>query len=309
MEQYNLRDKLTIGILSYNVAGKLRQCLASIQKHLPYCRVIVWDNSSEDDSVNVVRQEFPEVQLVNSSENLWFAEGCNQLVRQCRTKYVMLLNADVFIEDSKIYGLIGFIEKHRDVVAVSPSIMDNQQIRHAAHKPITPLLSIARDSFVGKMLKYSRWYKNAMFNNYAAHNVFFAPKITNCCCVLNRRLFLNLGGFDSDQLLYWTEEEFALRARRSGYRMAVYGPYQVVHEHGSSTSTLAKGLLRAIYVRDRIGYMRKNFGLFRSVLVETAILLRPKIWNSIYDYVCFLRYKSQIERFSYKIKQLKANLI
>ena len=289
-------DKLTAAVLSYNVSPKLRVCLKSIRTHLPLCKTIVWDNGSTDDSVPMVRREFPGVEIISSPENLLFAEGCNHLVQQCRTEYVLVMNADIFLQNDRVLDILSFMGAHEDLIAVSPAVKDAGRLRHLAHEAITPALAIARDSVLGKILRRTRWYRSALFENIQPDEVFCAPKITNCCCILRRKPFLALGGFHPAQLLYWTEEDFALRVAETGYRQAVYGRCSVVHEHGSSTAKLPFSLLRAIVVRDRLSYMRRNFSFLATVIVELAVFFRPRLWYSLYYWYCFLRHRRELNR-------------
>ena len=291
-----IRDRLTAAVLSYNTSPKLRLCLKSIRTHLPSCKTVVWDNGSTDDSVLMVRRKFPDVEIISSPENLLFAEGCNHLIQHCQTEYVLLMNADIFLQNDQLSDILPFMEAHEDLIAVSPAVKDAGRLRHLAHEAITPALAIARDSVLGKMLQRTRWDHRALFENVQPDEVFCAPKITNCCCIIRRDGFVALGGFHPDQLLYWTEEDFALRAGEAGYRQAVFGRCSVVHEHGSSTAKLPFPLLRAIVVRDRLSYMRRHFGFLATVIVELAVFFRPKLWYSIYYWYCFFTHRRELNR-------------
>ncbi len=291
----NTGELLTVGILNYNSAEKVKTCLDSVMTYLPDCFVVVWDNASTDNSVTVIQRKFPQVCLRKSSINLWFAEGCNQLVRVCKTPYVLLMNADIRLENRRIIEILSFMQSEDRIVAVSPSINDNGRLRHSAHDLMTPMLIVARDTFLGKVLRRTDWYRCAAYAKVDPNRVFFSRKITNCCCVLRRDAFLSLGGFDASQLLYWTEEAFAWKAASVGYWQAVYGKCSVLHDHGASTSTLAKSFLRAIVVRDRWSYTRRHFGWLSNVLVEILILLRPRFWQIVKDYISYWRHRSRIK--------------
>ena len=296
-------ELLSVGVLSYNASDRLQVGLASLRQYLPGCPVMVWDNCSSDDSATVVSTLFPEVELVNSAVNLLFPEGCNQLVCRCDSRYLLLMNADVFLEDDSILGLVDFMEEHADLLATSPAVRDGGRTRHMAHDVVTPMLTVARDSVLGKVFRRTRWYRQAMHEQSAPNQVFFVPKITNSCCVLRCQAFVDLGGFHPGQFLYWTEEDIALRAAAAGYRQAVVGSSVVGHQHGTSTSTLPRSVLRAMIVHDRVAYMRRNFGALAAALVELAVALRPKIWHSAYNYACYLRHAGQLRRTSGTIRE------
>jgi len=289
-----LREKLSAAVLSFNTASKLESCLRSLETFLPGSPVVVWDNASRDDSREMVRARFPEVELVASPENLLFAEGCNRSIERCRTELVVIMNADVRLEDDAFADIVELMEASPELVAVSPSVEDDGRLRHMAHEVVTPSLAIARDSVLGMILRRTRWYRRAMLEDVPPDAVFRAPKITNCCCVVRRDAFLAMGGFDRRQLLYWSEEVFAIRAAEKGYEQAVYGTCRVSHEHGSSTGTLPSSLLRAIVVRDRLAYMSRHFGMAAALLVELAVFPRLKLWRSASDWWNFFRHRREM---------------
>ena len=119
------------------------------------------------------------------------------------------MNADICLVDRGILEILRFMQSDDRIVGVSPSIRDKGELRHSACDLMTPMLAVARDTFIGKLLRRTDWYRRAAYLEVDPNSVFFSPKITNCCCVLRRDAFLSLGGFDTSQLLYWTEEAFA----------------------------------------------------------------------------------------------------
>jgi hypothetical protein len=299
---------LSIGILSYNTSGKLRKCLNSIREHLRDIPVAVLDNASTDDSVEMVKREFPDIRLYQSKENLFFAWGCNQLAEFCTTRYVLLMNADVFFGDSSVTEIVKYMDENPQIIATSPLIQDGSILWHRASGIITPWRCIARDSIAQRFLKKTRWFRRVMFEDVPLNNPFIVPKITNGSCVVRRKEFLEAGGFSYEQILYWTEEEFALRVKRLGYLQAVYGKAVVYHEHGSSTKTLPKSLIRAIHVRDRIHYMRREYGLSAVIIVEFMLMLRLQIWKSFADYLHFIHHHRTIRLIVKRICKNKNNL-
>src|SRR5664279_4789137 len=88
--------KLTVIIVSYNVCHFLEQCVKSVIKatHSLNVDIIVVDNSSEDDSVSMIRNRFPEVKLIVNPDNRGFSKANNQAIRQSDSDYILLLNPD-----------------------------------------------------------------------------------------------------------------------------------------------------------------------------------------------------------------------
>jgi len=90
------RPDVTIIIVNWNTKEYLRACLRSLPDGAGdlSLQVVVVDNASGDGSVEMVRREFPEVELIASDENLGFARGNNAALSRARGRYVFLLNPD-----------------------------------------------------------------------------------------------------------------------------------------------------------------------------------------------------------------------
>ena len=104
---------LSIVIVSWNVRDLLRQCLHSVLADSQTCKleVIVVDNVSTDGSVEMVRQRFPWVRLIESQENLGFAGGNNLAIRQSTGRFVLLLNPDTEVKPGALAMMLNFMKK------------------------------------------------------------------------------------------------------------------------------------------------------------------------------------------------------
>ena len=128
-------EKLAIVILNWNGAKKLRQYMPSV---LRYSRdeatVYVADNASTDDSLQLLREEFPEVKLIVLEKNWGFADGYNKALSQIETEYYLLLNSDIEVTHHWLTPLIEFMDAHQEVAACQPkllSIFDRDKFEYA----------------------------------------------------------------------------------------------------------------------------------------------------------------------------------
>lgn len=87
--------------------------------------VVVVDNGSTDNSVEIIKSEFPTVKLLAFNENYGFAEGYNRAIRQLGYKYSLLLNSDVAVSPHWLEPLYEYLEENRDVAAVQPKILSD----------------------------------------------------------------------------------------------------------------------------------------------------------------------------------------
>src|SRR5438445_268962 len=125
------RLDLAIVILNYNVRDLLRACLRSIERSATRLRLEVWvvDNGSDDDSIALVRQEFPGVNL-RASENGGFARGNNLALREILARasghglprYVLLLNPDTELPPRPLDAMVTLLDEPPELGAARPKV-------------------------------------------------------------------------------------------------------------------------------------------------------------------------------------------
>lgn len=95
---------LTISIVSHNTRNLLRDCLSSVYDNIKDIKfeVIVVDNNSTDDSLEMVKKKFPQVTLVENKENVGFAKANNQVLNRGRGRFFLLLNSDTKVLTCRI---------------------------------------------------------------------------------------------------------------------------------------------------------------------------------------------------------------
>lgn len=116
--------KIAVIILNWNGADLLRKFLPSVCAHTNahIADVIVVDNGSDDNSVEVLKQEFPQVKTLLFPQNCGFAAGYNKALEMLDYKYAVLLNSDVETTPHWLEPLLEFAEDNPDVAACQPKI-------------------------------------------------------------------------------------------------------------------------------------------------------------------------------------------
>ena len=117
-----MKKQVAVVILNYNGSQMLRRFLPSVLANSPESEVIVADNASTDDSVAVMRNEFPSVPLLLLDKNYGFAEGYNRALQQVDAEYYLLLNSDVEVAEGWLAPLLENMNVHEDVAACQPKL-------------------------------------------------------------------------------------------------------------------------------------------------------------------------------------------
>src|SRR3954454_8974212 len=114
-----MRDDVTVVVVAYNALPWLERCLQSVDGY----DAVVVDNGSTDGSVELVRERFPAVRLIEQG-NVGMGGGNNAGMRAARGRYFFLLNSDAWVVGDAIEELAGFADRHADAAVVGPRLLN-----------------------------------------------------------------------------------------------------------------------------------------------------------------------------------------
>ncbi len=222
--------ELSIVIVSFNTRDHLVECLDSVYRNTPKIKmeIRVVDNHSDDHSLEAVQKKFPDVLLEENSFNRGFSAGCNEAIRKCRGKYVVLLNPDTRLIENSFQKIIDYLNVNTDVFILSPAILDaNGGVRPMRHREDGPMDAARRilgrcDSARDRAGMATRTSKEVQV-------------VGGACFVVRRDLFESIGLLDENYFLYNEEDDFCRRARQAGAKIAYFPETKIRHYQGQST--------------------------------------------------------------------------
>ena len=221
---------LDVVIVSYRCRELLRRCLGSLFEQVPErgLHVVVVDNASGDGTVELVREEFPQVDLVAADRNLGFAAASNLGIRRGDAAYVLALNPDTRLTAGVLDSLLERMDECPDVGICGPKLVrEDGSLDHAAKRSFpTPLGALAH--FAG--MKRSQ---------YRAPDLETGPvDAVNGAFMLMRRAALDeVGLFDEGYWMYMEDLDLCYRFQRAGWTTWYEPSVTVVHvKHGSAGS-------------------------------------------------------------------------
>ena len=228
-------DKVAIVILNWNGAKMLRKYMPSV---LEYSRdeavVYVADNASTDDSVSLLREQFPECRLILLDKNWGFADGYNKALAQIDAEYYVLLNSDIEVTQHWLTPMIDFMDQHADVAACQPkllSVFDKDKFEYAG----------ASGGFMDRF-GYP-FCRGRLFDvvetdhgQYDDHtDILWA---TGAALLVRARIYNKVGGLDGRFFAHNEEIDMCWRIRLQGYRICCLPESRIYHVGGG---TLPKG--------------------------------------------------------------------
>jgi GT2 family glycosyltransferase len=250
---------VAIIVVNWNRRDDTLACLQSLSRiAYPNKRIILVDNASTDGSAAAVREQFPEVQIIELPENLRFAGGNNVGLRDVLKKgdgFALLLNNDTIVEPDFLQHLIETAQRDQRIGLVSPKIL-----YHSRRQVIW---------FAGGVLKPAWGYVRHFGLRQVDDGRFNQPRIvtflTGCCLLIRREVLEKVGLLDEGFFLYSEDADYCLRAMKAGYQLLYEPKSRVYHKVSSSTGG-------AYNVRK---WIQRYRSLFRLVRKYTSPLTYP----------------------------------
>ena len=145
--------KVAVVILNWNGQKFLEKFLPEVVKHsATFASVFVADNASTDDSVFFLKKNFPEVKVIENSENGGFAKGYNDALSQIEAEYYVLLNSDIEVSKNWIQPVIELLDSDQMIAACQPKICSFQEpskYEYAVHRVVTSTNLVIRFAVAG----------------------------------------------------------------------------------------------------------------------------------------------------------------
>ncbi|MBD3293685.1 MAG: glycosyltransferase, partial [Armatimonadia bacterium] len=190
---------VSVCIVSWNVADDLRACLQSVRKQHtpPTFEVIVADNDSSDDSVQMVRNEFPDVELIVNEENLGFAKATNQTLRAARGRYLMMLNPDTVLEPDCLAKLAAVADVHPEAGIIAPRLVyPDGSLQYSCRRFPTIAAAVYRNTIFGRLFpdaEAAAEYIMRDCDHETQHDVDWA---SGACLLIRRKAYEQVGELD-----------------------------------------------------------------------------------------------------------------
>ena len=224
--------KCSVIILNWNGAEMLKRYLPSVVAHTKGAEIIVADNGSTDNSLEVLAKEFPGVQTIVLDKNYGFAEGYNRAIAQVESEYVVLLNSDVEVTDGWLDPVLAYLDAHSDVAAVQPKVRSWLRRTHFEHAG-------AAGGYLSKLyFPYCRgrvlWHVEEDKGQYDTEAE--VDWTSGACMCVRTKVYKECGGLDAAFFAHMEEIDLCWRMRNAGWRLVCLPQSVVYHLGGGALS-------------------------------------------------------------------------
>jgi N-acetylglucosaminyl-diphospho-decaprenol L-rhamnosyltransferase len=237
-----MEPDLSIIIVNMNSSSFLGPCLASIRetKGSLDVEVILIDNGSTDDSVEVTKREWPSVVLLEQGKNIGYVPANNVGLRVATGRIAMLLNNDTLVQEGCLQHIVEFADRTEDAGIISPAIFnpDGSDQGTARRFPTLANGLFGRRSILTRLFPRNRWTRRYMVGRHQAGDMPFEVEIiSSACLVAPTSLLKQVGGMDEAFRLYWVDAELCSRIRSMGYKVYSIPRAKLIHFEGLGGST------------------------------------------------------------------------
>jgi N-acetylglucosaminyl-diphospho-decaprenol L-rhamnosyltransferase len=253
----------SIIIVLHNSAENLRECLQSIPAHT---EVVVVDNASDDDGVDISRRSHSALRVMKLPHNVGFAAGCNAGASCSTGELLLFLNPDTVLEAGTLETLGATLAAEARAIA-GPEIRDMRGgVRHVCRRRSSPLHELAElfplaSRIAPRSFRRDRDPDDPVYE--AGGDVAY---VQGAALAISRDFFFELGGFDEAFFLYTEEEELCARAWAAGGRCRYEPRAAVRHAWGTSTECVPAFATQQ-HFRSRMVLYRRRYGIIRGALV------------------------------------------
>jgi len=267
---------LSVLVVSYNVRDFVKQCLLSLSRAHFDGRVetILVDNNSADGTVEMVRQRFPHVQVIQNSDNRGFAAAVNQGIAASKEETILLLNPDTIIEEQTLQVLANYLRDHPNVGCVGPKILNSNGSLQQACKRSFPRPWVALTHLLGLARLFPR---NRLFGQYNLtyldpDQTHAVDAVSGSCMCMPRRAIEEVGPMDEAFFLFGEDLDYCYRIHKAGYKVVYHPATQIVHYKGESIKTAPFDNLRVFY-EAMVTFSHKYDSLSGGIITRTFIRL------------------------------------
>ena len=226
--------KLAIVILNWNGKTLLETFLPSVIEHSSGHDIYVVDNASTDNSVLFLESKYPTINCIKLSQNLGYAGGYNESLKQINADIYCLLNSDIEVTKNWLSPVLKIFNSDLNTHIIQPKILDYNQKNKFEYAG-------AGGGFIDQ-LGYP-YCRGRIFNSIEEDKGQYDDRLeifwaSGACLFIRTKTFNSLKGFDHKYFAHMEEIDLCWRAKNKGYRIEYTGASTVYHVGGASLNVV-----------------------------------------------------------------------
>jgi len=262
-------------VVSYNTAHLLREFFAAVEaaRQDLKLQIIVVDNASTDQSVELLRSREADIELIENQANVGFGRANNQALARTAGRYLLLLNTDAFVQPDTLTKTFHFMEAHADVGVLGVKLVGRDgKLQPSCRYFPTPWNVFAARYGLTSLFASTRLVDDLSWDHASVRDCDWVP---GCYYLVRREVIDRVGLFDPRYFVYYEEVDHCRRVRAAGWRVVFYPFSTVVHIGGESAKSAGRSLnsgrqIPVLQIESELLYFRKQYGV--AGLVANVVL-------------------------------------
>jgi GT2 family glycosyltransferase len=271
--------RLSVIIVNYNVQYFLEQALLAVERAAVGLSVEVWvvDNASRDGSIEMLRERFDWVKVIDNQVNTGFAVANNQAMREATGDYFLLLNPDTVIAEDTFRKCLAFADAHPNLGGLGVTMIDGAGIFLPESKRgfPSPWVAFCKAFGLSAIFPRSAWFNHYHLGYLDAAQTHRVEVLSGAFMWLRKTALDKIGLLDEAFFMYGEDIDWSYRLIEGGYDNYYFADTTIIHYKGESTKKGSLNYVRTFY-QAMIIFARKHFvGSSATIFVS---LMQVAIW-------------------------------
>lgn len=240
--------------------------------------IFVVDNASADDTLTMIKSEFPAVHVIANSGNVGFARANNQALSRCTGSYVLFLNPDTEIPAHTLQACVTFMESHPQVGAAGVRMLDGrgQFLRESLRGFPTPSASFWKLTGFAALFPRSRRFAGYYLGHLDPSHRQVIDVVSGAFFFARKAVLDHTGGFDERFFMYAEDIDLSARIQHAGYQNYYLPEVTILHHKGASTRKDARYVIQFYKAMSQFVHKHYGRGLYSATL-DAGIWLRAGV--------------------------------
>lgn len=250
---------MTTIIVSYNTADLVRNCLNSLLAHPPSVahKIIVVDNASIDETVAMLRRDFPHVTLIANAANVGYAAAVNQGLQYEPADFALILNSDIEVREGAVDALLEFLRQTPEAGMCAPQLtLPDGRPQRTWGQGFTLGQFAAQEFMLDKLMPGHPVRTGEGVARTASVEV---EHLDGAALLVRGEALAQVGLMDEGYWMYCEDSDWSLRFRRAGWKLYHVPAAQMLHHHGASSRECRAEMIAA-YKHAAARYFRLHEG-------------------------------------------------
>ncbi|SPD75003.1 putative Glycosyl transferase family 2 [uncultured Desulfobacterium sp.] len=267
---------LSVCIVNWNTNFRLQKCLEMVYSNIGIedFEVFIVDNNSSDDSLTRIPKNLRNLRIICNSDNRGFSKANNQMLRLAKGKYALLLNPDAYILPDAIPSLITFMERHPNVGACGPKLLNLDLSFQRSFFEFPTLYNEVKSHLVYNFPPFSRYLRGLDTSQtiISMQKTISEPvgvdAIPGACFLVRRKTYEEVGLMEEDYFLYSEENDWCWRMMKDEWQVFYFPESQVIHEGGESSKNSTKSVLTHSFYSSRYKFFKKHKRKYEYMILK-----------------------------------------